>query len=140
MDTATYLPRHLLETRAAAAKAACDYWRPLVRNVVVVEATSDGIESVRRCNRCRVIKPIDEFRHLSHRPGMRSSSCFGCEATNPDTRERRCYRCRTWKPFAEFHRFSRDRHGITPACKACRCEIDRLRRDRMRRAGEQVAA
>ena len=83
----------------------------------------------KRCEKCRVVKPIDDFRDDGRRQDGRARWCRPCHdewlgarwGRRPEIPEgmKRCSRCREVKPVEEFFRNAARHDGLTSYCKVC---------------------
>jgi hypothetical protein len=104
MDTTTYLARHELEARHAAAVAEGNHWRPLVRKVlpqVYADArrTTDPAAATRVCCGCRQSLPLDRFGIDNSRFLGRNYYC------------KPCHRAKNRRSFLRRKGERRDRHA-----------------------------
>ena len=97
-------------------------------------------ESLKRCTRCKEIKPLEDFHRDKNRADGRGHRCRACDSAEalrqhaerkkliptPPAETKTCSKCGETKPLNQFHYSPRYALGVTRQCKACRNEYIRL--------------
>ncbi len=95
----------------------------------------EKVKALKRCNRCHIIKELDEFYSDRSRSDGFSSKCKNCEyecrklryqklksrPANkiPHIERKRCSKCNEDKPIGEFYITRRNKDGYYCSCKSC---------------------
>lgn len=89
----------------------------------------NSISHSKRCTKCGVEKPLDQFNTRINSPDGYRNDCKACKKIarynttlpylHPDS-TKQCSTCKTIKPVSEFRTCSTDRSGYEPLCIECR--------------------
>lgn len=110
------------------------------RECVAEQARQDSTPLGKRCTKCDLIKPLDQFWRRKDRPdgpGGRTPKCRDCASrtgrrvkpADPDAAEKQCTGCGEVKSVAEFWRRAASFDGLSSRCKDCRSPGYSARRD-----------
>lgn len=91
--------------------------------IVVAAAVEQKDEQ--QCGRCRVTRPLTEFRKFRNGAGSGVrvvTTCNVCIKAAGDVKERQCTTCKKVKLLGEFEVSATGKYGVAATCKVCRKE------------------
>ena len=100
----------------------------------LIPKTEEPVEELKRCSRCKELKPVAEFHKDSYRKDGLAVHCRSCTKernrrysskpkATPATK--RCPECGETKPASEFHKDRTSEDGLDYWCMICRTEYNR---------------
>ncbi len=119
-----------------------------VINNEAVEGVSKVKRKAKRCPKCGIIKPVNEFYRNKARPDGRADWCKDCKKAHKYSKgkievvipgQKQCTYCKVIKPESEFQRCGNRSDGLQARCKDC-CRAIVADRNRRRKAERDAAA